>query len=299
MRYWKVILDNIKNYHLDSFTFYIFLIDRAKVEKKLLEKEEEIEKLSAEMKNAVNNLQLDLDMLRESNNQLVADLVRVEQERMLSEEKIETEKVQLKIQAEEEKDSIITSYEELLSATRAESKIKEEQLNHLVEKLTSTEDALHQQLAEKEQQLEDAKTMHEKRVVQLTNDHQEEIRQLHKNYEKVIADKEENYNVACEQLNLAHQEAMETEKGRLISETRKLEDELRESISNLEQKLVVEKETLGQTYTKEFDDMKSSYEEKLAALNKHHEDVVEALNKNVEEASDNVTTFSIICLTTC
>ena len=79
------------------------LTGRALVEKNLREKEAEIEKVTTEMKCAVEKLELDIDLLRESNNKLVEDIVRVEKERQLSEEKTEIELVQLKAQAEREK----------------------------------------------------------------------------------------------------------------------------------------------------------------------------------------------------
>ena len=57
--------------------FFFPLTERALLEKKLFDKEAELVHVNAEMKTIIDHLQLDMDMLRESNNQLVADLLRV------------------------------------------------------------------------------------------------------------------------------------------------------------------------------------------------------------------------------
>ena len=73
--------------------------EKALVEKKLLEKEAAIEKLSTEMKTAVSKLELEIKVLRDRNNELVSDLSLIKREQQLNEERIETEKVQLKTKA--------------------------------------------------------------------------------------------------------------------------------------------------------------------------------------------------------
>lgn len=244
------------------------------------------------MKSVINKLELELEMLRESNNQLVVDLLRVEQDRQVTEERLETEKVLFKSQAEEEKDSLIKSYEEVISSVRLESKEKDEQIVKLSEKLSVTEDTINQQMVENQKQMEEAKEMHQTRLSEVTSAHAEEIKLLHKNYERVLSDKEAKYNTAQEQLSTKHQEAIENLTSRSATEMQELQDEFRMTFSALERKLATEKEDLVQTHLKDLDEIQSTYEEKLTAVNKHHEAVVEELNKNNEEAADNVS-FSV------
>lgn len=260
---------------------------RALVEKNLLIKEAEIEKVTSEMKEAVNKLQLDLEMLRESNSQLVADVLRVEQERIMTEEKIEVEKVQMKAQAEQEKELLVKSYENVIDSIRSEATRKEEQVSELVSKLSVNEETLQKELEKKEKEIEDIKITHEDVVSQMSMQHLDEIKTLHKNYEKVIAAKEEKFIAEREQLSAVHHETVEALKGHNLLELQKLQEAFRMTFTALERKLEMEKEDLARAHAKELAELNSSYESKMEAVNKHHEAVVEKLNKNYEEAMDN------------
>jgi hypothetical protein len=66
------------------------------VEKNLLEKK-------ADIKNLTENHELDMNVLRQTNEELQENIVRVERERQLFEEKTMIESAQLKAQAEREK----------------------------------------------------------------------------------------------------------------------------------------------------------------------------------------------------
>lgn len=258
------------------------------VEKTLHEKEAEIEKVTAEMKAVVERLELDINLLRESNNKLVEDIVRVEKERQLSEEKTEIELVQLKAQTEQERTSLIKSYEDAIEAIRTDSANKEEHIAQLVSKLSLTEESLQKQLAEKEQQLEEASVIHQDQLAKISSQHLEEVKSLHKDYEKVIADKIDQFNVETEQLSITHQKAIENLQSRSTVELQELQDEFRMTFTALERKLAMEKEDLSQAHAKELAESRNSYEEKIAVITKHHEGVIEVLNKNYEEAMDNV-----------
>lgn len=260
---------------------------RALVEKNLQIKEAEIEKVTSEMKEAVNKLQLDLEMLRESNSQLVADVLRVEQERIMTEEKIEVEKVQMKAQAEQEKELLVKSYENVIDSIRSEATRKEEQVSELVSKLSVNEETLQKELEKKEKEIEDIKITHEDVVSQMSMQHLDEIKTLHKNYEKVIAAKEEKFIAEREQLSAVHHETVEALKGHNLLELQKLQEAFRMTFTALERKLEMEKEDLARAHAKELAELNSSYESKMEAVNKHHEAVVEKLNKNYEEAMDN------------
>ncbi|KAI9563651.1 hypothetical protein GHT06_011115 [Daphnia sinensis] len=260
---------------------------RALVEKNLREKEAEIEKVTSEMKEAVNKLHLDLEMLRESNSQLVADVLRVEQERLMTEEKIEIEKVEMKAQAEQEKEVLVKSYEDILDSVRSDVTKKEEQISELVNRLSVTEETLQKELAKKEKELEDVKITHENVLSQMSTQHLDEIKTLHKDYEKVIAAKEEKYIAEREQLSAVHHETVEALKGHNMVELQKLQDEFRLTFTALERKLEMEKEDLARAHAKELAELNISYESKMEVVNKHHEAVVEELNKNYEEAMDN------------
>uniref|UniRef100_A0A0P6G4U3 Hyaluronan mediated motility receptor n=1 Tax=Daphnia magna TaxID=35525 RepID=A0A0P6G4U3_9CRUS len=260
---------------------------RALVEKNLQIKEAEIEKVTSEMKEAVNKLQLDLEMLRESNSQLVADVLRVEQERIMTEEKIEVEKVQMKAQAEQEKELLVKSYENVIDSIRSEATRKEEQVSELVSKLSVNEETLQKELEKKEKEIEDIKITHEDVVSQMSIQHLDEIKTLHKNYEKVIAAKEEKFIAEREQLSAVHHETVEALKGHNLLELQKLQEAFRMTFTALERKLEMEKEDLARAHAKELAELNSSYESKMEAVNKHHEAVVEKLNKNYEEAMDN------------
>lgn len=233
-------------------------------------------------------LQLDLEMLRESNNQLVAEVLRVEQERIMTEEKIEVEKAQMKAQAEQEKELLIKSYKDVIDLIRTDSMGKEEQILELVNKLSVTEETLQKELAEKEKEIEDAKVTHGDALSQISMQHQEEIKNLHKDYEKVIAAKEEKLYAECEELSVVHHETVEAARGRCMVELQELQDEFRVTFTALERQLEMEKEDLAQAHAKALAELNSNYETKLAVVNKHHEAVVEELNKNYEEAMDNV-----------
>ncbi len=258
------------------------------VEKTLHEKEAEIEKVTAEMKAVVERLELDINLLRESNNKLVEDIVRVEKERQLSEEKTEIELVQLKAQTEQERTSLIKSYEDAIEAIRTDSANKEEHIAQLVSKLSLTEESLQKQLAEKEQQLEEASVIHQDQLAKISSQHLEEVKSLHKDYEKVIADKIDQFNVETEQLSITHQKAIENLQSRSTVELQELQDEFRMTFTALERKLAMEKEDHSQAHAKELAESRNSYEEKIAVITKHHEGVIEVLNKNYEEAMDNV-----------
>ncbi|EFX71129.1 hypothetical protein DAPPUDRAFT_309226 [Daphnia pulex] len=260
---------------------------RALVEKILHEKEAEIEKVTAEMKAAVERLELDINLLRESNNKLVEDIVRVEKERQLSEEKTEIELVQLKAQAEQEKTSLIKSYEDAIEAIRTDSTNKEEHIAQLVSKLSLTEESLQKQLVEKEKQLEEASVMHQDQLDKISSQHLQEVQSLHRDYEKVIAVKVDQFHVESEQLSISHQKAIEDLQSRSSVELEELQDEFRKTFTALERKLAMEKEDLAQAHAKELADSRNSYEEKIAVITKHHEGVIEVLNKNYEEAMDN------------
>ncbi|KAK4026795.1 hypothetical protein OUZ56_015821 [Daphnia magna] len=260
---------------------------RALVEKNLQIKEAEIEKVTSEMKEAVNKLQLDLEMLRESNSQLVADVLRVEQERIMTEEKIEVEKVQMKAQAEQEKELLVKSYENVIDSIRSEATRKEEQVSELVSKLSVNEETLQKELEKKEKEIEDIKITHEDVVSQMSMQHLDEIKTLHKNYEKVIAAKEEKFIAEREQLSAVHHETVEALKGHNLLELQKLQEAFRMTFTALERKLEMEKEDLARAHAKELAELNSSYESKMEVVNKHHEAVVEKLNKNYEEAMDN------------
>lgn len=260
---------------------------RALVEKNLQIKEAEIEKVTSEMKEAVNKLQLDLEMLRESNSQLVADVLRVEQERIMTEEKIEVEKVQMKAQAEQEKELLVKSYENVIDSIRSEATRKEEQVSELVSKLSVNEETLQKELEKKEKEIEDIKITHEDVVSQMSMQHLDEIKTLHKNYEKVIAAKEDKFIAEREQLSAVHHETVEALKGHNLLELQKLQEAFRMTFTALERKLEMEKEDLARAHAKELAELNSSYESKMEVVNKHHEAVVEKLNKNYEEAMDN------------
>jgi hypothetical protein len=66
------------------------------IEKNLLEKK-------ADIKNLTENHELDMNVLRQTNEELQENIVRVERERQLFEEKTMIESAQLKAQAEREK----------------------------------------------------------------------------------------------------------------------------------------------------------------------------------------------------
>ena len=254
----------------------------------MLEKEAAIEKLSTEMKTAVSKLEFQIEMLRDRNNELVSDLIVIQRVQQLNEERIETEKVELKTKAAEEKESLIRSYEEAIEVIKADSKEKEEKIAELVMQISSTEETLQKQVAEKQEELEMAKTAHEERLVEISTTHREEVKALHKDYERVLTAKEEKFFDEQQKLSAAHQETIEALQNGSQTELKELQDESRMAFSALERKLSKEKEVLQQDHAKQLADVNNSYEEKLAVVNKRHEAVVEQLNKNIEEAMDNV-----------
>ena len=88
------------------------------VKKNLLEKK-------ADIKNLTENHELDMNVLRQTNEELQENIVRVERERQLFEETTMIESAQLKAQAEREKNSMIKFHED---AIRTDSAEKEEQI---------------------------------------------------------------------------------------------------------------------------------------------------------------------------
>ena len=177
------------------------------VEKKLALKEEEIVQLNAQMKEQTTQLELDMDLLRESNNDLVADLLRVTQDKLLTDERMETLKVEMAVAAEKEKEDLVQSYENLLASLR------------------QTVDDQGQTLKGVEKQLVNARYEFELKLADKDTQTDEEIRNLHKSYERVINDIEEKYSRQKEDLQQQFEEERVAMKNRSQKEMKILQDE--------------------------------------------------------------------------
>jgi len=184
-----------------------FDADRVIVEKKLALKEEEIVQLNAQMKEQTTQLELDMDLLRESNNDLVADLLRVTQDKLLTDERMETLKVEMAVAAEKEKEDLVQSYENLLASLR------------------QTVDDQGQTLKGVEKQLVNARYEFELKLADKDTQTDEEIRNLHKSYERVINDIEEKYSRQKEDLQQQFEEERVAMKNRSQKEMKILQDE--------------------------------------------------------------------------
>lgn len=197
--------------------------DRVEVEKKLALKEEELVQLTAQMKEQATQLELDLDLLRESNNDLVADLLRVTQDKLLADERMETEKVELAVAAEKEKEDLVQSYENLLASLRQTLDEQGQTLKNVEEELVKARQEFQQQLTDKDAQTE------------------EEIRNLHKSYERVIIDIEEKYSLQKEDLQQQFEEERLALKNRSQKEMKILQDEFCVAFEDVDEKLKAEK----------------------------------------------------------
>lgn len=243
----------------------------------LAEKEEEMKKVEDEMKLTILKLQFELEALRESNNALVSDLLRVEQEVQQTQERTETEIIELKNQAEEEKKTLIHSHEAVVASMKADADQKAQQVAQLAEQLSTTEESSRLRLAEKEAVLEELKAARDAQIEQLKTQHQDQVDQLRCHYEQMIAEKEEAFARDRETLLVAHTAALDELKKLSEAESTRMQEEFRVAFGNLEEKLAGEKAQLT-----------ASYEEKLSLANQHQQAVVEELNRNYEEAADNV-----------
>ena len=114
----KVKIHQFLSRLIKCIEFNFSLTGRALVEKNLLEKK-------ADIKNLTENHELDMNVLRQTNEELQENIVRVERERQLFEEKTLIESAQLKAHAEREKNSMIKFHED---AIRTDSAEKEEQI---------------------------------------------------------------------------------------------------------------------------------------------------------------------------
>jgi len=184
-----------------------FDADRVIVEKKLALKEEEIVQLNAQMKEQTTQLELDMDLLRESNNDLVADLLRVTQDKLLTDERMETLKVEMAVAAEKEKEDLVQSYENLLASLRQTVDDQGQTLKGVEEQLVNARYEFELKLADKDTQTD------------------EEIRNLHKSYERVINDIEEKYSRQKEDLQQQFEEERVAMKNRSQKEMKILQDE--------------------------------------------------------------------------
>ena len=170
-------------------------------------KEEEIVELAAQMKEQTTQLELDMDLLRESNNDLVADLLRITQDKLMADERMETEKVELTVAAEKEKEDLVHSYEHLLASLRQTIDDQSQKLKDVGEQLVRARQEFDQQLADKDVGAD------------------EEIRNLHKSYERVIVDIEDKYLRQKEDLQQQFEEEKFALKNRSQKEMKILQDE--------------------------------------------------------------------------
>ena len=92
----KVKIHQFLSRLIKCIEFNFSLTGRSLVEKNLLEKK-------ADIKNLTEKHELDMNVLRQTNEKLQEHIVRVERERQLFEEKTVIESAQLKAQAEREK----------------------------------------------------------------------------------------------------------------------------------------------------------------------------------------------------
>ena len=229
------------------------------------------------MKNAIGKLNLELDMLKESNNQLVADLLRVEQENLLCQDRAETEKIELLALVEQEKKVLIQSHEVLIVSMQAKAEEKEQQLADLSRELSSEKETARMQLEKKEALLEELKIQLEGDVHRLDDQHTEELKKLRCDHEKMIVVKDEEFSSERAKLVAENQLAIDELERRGQAQSLQQQEEFRLSFRALEEKFSSEKEQLI-----------AAYEEKLALADQHHQAVTVVLNRNYEEAADNV-----------
>lgn len=237
-------------------------------------------KVQAEMKNAIGKLNLELDMLKESNNELVADLLRVEQENLSCQDRAETEKIELLALVEQEKKVLIQSHEGLIVSMQAKAEAKDQQLSELIRELSSEKETSRVQLEKKEALLKELQTHLEGEVRRLDVQHTEELKKLRYDHEQMIVVKEEEFSSERDKLVAEHQLAMDELEQRGRAQSLEQEEEFRLSFRALEEKFSAEKEQLI-----------AAYEEKLALADQHHQAVTVVLNRNYEEAADNVSSI--------
>ena len=265
-----------------------FKLERASIEKKLLEKEVELEKVTCEMKSITEDLQIQLDMLRESNNDLVADLLRVEREKQISENRMESELIEMRAQAQQEKASTLQSHQELVGSIQSEVALKEERIKQLTEALSAAEEECHKQVEEKAQLLELLKSEKDTEISQLAAAHKAEINTLHKDYERVFGDKDYKFAAEVEQLTNAHHQKMEELRQTSQAESQQLQTDFQTAFANLERKLQAEKQQQIEEHAHKLSEAETTYENKLALVQQQHEVVVNEITSKCEEALNNV-----------
>lgn len=250
-----------------------------------------IEQLLTEIKRVTGNFELELDMLRESNNQLVADILRAEQEKLQAEERFESDRVEMKAQAEQDKNCLIVHYEEISKAMQLTVDQKNDEITHLIAKLSIAEETSLQQLENLKKLLEAEKDCYQEEVRTLRSCHEEEINSLHKNYERIVGDKDNAFNAEREQLIAAHHETLEALKLNSESAIQQLQEELRKKVADLESQFDLEKQSLAENHAHQVAAERRLHDEELQALKDQYENVTEGLNKSYKEASAKVSHF--------
>ena len=260
------------------------------LEKKLFDKEAELVHVNAEMKTIIDHLQLDMDMLRESNNQLVADLLRVEREKQVSENRLESDLIEVRTKADEEKASILQSHQEVLVSMQSEALLKEAAFTKLAEALSTAEEASRQQSEEKVLLFEQLKTEKENEISELTTAHNSAIAQLHRDYERVFGDKEEKFAAEMEKLQLTHRQMTEEVMKNGQAEREKLQADFQTSFANLQSKLEAEKQQQIEEYTQKIAEAENNFHFQLAAVQQQHEAAIQEITLKCQESENNVCT---------
>ena len=177
----KVEIHQFLSRLIKCIEFNFSLTGRALVEKNLLEKK-------ADIKNLTENHELDMNVLRQTNEELQENIVRVERERQLL---TVIESAQLKAQAEREKNSMIKSHED---AIRTDSAEKEEQIAQLVKKV-----------AEEQKRHQRASAAHEDHLAAIRSQHLEKEKNLRREHDMAIAAKVKQFNAEKERLEIINQ----------------------------------------------------------------------------------------------
>jgi len=215
--------------------------EREAVEKKLSMKEDEIERLSVQMKEQATQLELDMDLLRESNNDLVGDLLRITQDKLMADERNETDKVELHVQVEKEKEELVQSYEKSINSLNEIIENKSQMLKDLAEQMDEAHEDFRTKLYEKEVDFNELKESHHDEMVEVADAHQEEIKELHKSYERVIMDIENKFATEKEDIERQFEAQRTAIKNRSQTEMKILQDEFCVAFEDVDKKLKAEK----------------------------------------------------------
>ena len=160
----------------------------------LSEKEAEAKRVESEMTEAIQKLQFEIEVLRESNNGLVSDLLRVEQEIQMTQERLETEKIELKSQ-------LRCHYEQMIAG-------KEEEFAGERERLSASHAAATEELKQRNEN--ESRNMQDEFRVAFRNLEEkltEEKAQLTASYEEKLTLANQHQQAVVEELNRNYEEA--------------------------------------------------------------------------------------------